>query len=163
RRESTDTEQESADLAAQLERRSGSRETGRSVVSNDQLRNEEEALKQAELELERRRAEVQAAKRKAEAETKRKAAEEAQRQLEEETKRRALEEEQCLAELEAMRQRGRAAVDERARRAEELNAEISALRKYEAKHLGHIADAEARIRIQEEACHRAEDAARERR
>jgi len=59
------TEQELADLAAQLERRSTLRETGRAVVSDDQLRKEEEALKRAELELERRRAEVQAAKRKA--------------------------------------------------------------------------------------------------
>ena len=144
--EPTKTEQELADLAAQLERRSAPRETGRSVVSDDQLRKKEEALNRAERELERRRAEVQAAKRKAEAETKRRVAEEARRQLEEETQRRASDEEQRLAELEAMRQRARAAVHERARRAEELNAEISALRKYEEEHLGHIAEAEARIR-----------------
>ncbi len=157
------TDQELADLAAQLERRSAPRDTGRPVVSDDQLRKEEEALNRAERELERRRAEVQAGKRKAEAETKRRAADEARRQLEEETQRRTLEEEQRLAELEGIRQRARAAVHERERKAEELNAEIAALRKYEEEHLIHIAEAEARIRIQDEACHRAEDAAKERR
>jgi len=101
--EPTKAEQELADLAAQLERRSAPRDTGRPVVSDDQLRKEEEALNRAERELERRRVEVQAAKRKAEAETKRRAAEEARRQLEEETRRRAKEEEQRLAELEAIR------------------------------------------------------------
>src|SRR5881394_2588239 len=93
--EPTKAEQELADLAAQLERRSAPRDAGRPVVSDDQLRKEEEALN---------RAEGQAAKRKAEAETKRSAAEEAQRQLEEETRRRAKEEEQRLAELDAIRQ-----------------------------------------------------------
>ena len=38
------TEQELADLAAQLERRSAPRDTGRSVVSDDQLRKEEEGF-----------------------------------------------------------------------------------------------------------------------
>src|SRR2546430_6980275 len=146
--EPTKTEQELADLAAQLERRSAPRETGRSVVSDDQLRKEEEALNRAEQELERRRAEVQAAKREAEAEAKRRAADEARRQLEEETQRRTLEEEQRLAELEGIRQRARAAVHERARKAEERNAEIAALRKYEEKHLIHIAETEVRIRVQ---------------
>src|SRR5437870_3060970 len=58
------TEQALTDLDAQLERRSARRDTGQSVVSNDQLCKEEEALNRAERELERRRAEVQAAKRK---------------------------------------------------------------------------------------------------
>src|SRR5437764_6867834 len=128
RPEPTKTEQELADLAAELERRSAPRDTGRWVVSDDQLRKEEEALNRAERELERRRVEVQAAKRKAEAETKRRAAEEARRQLEEETQRRASEEEERLAELEAMRQSARAAVHERARRAEERKDRDSARR-----------------------------------
>src|SRR5438094_10033734 len=57
--EPTKTEQELADLARQLERRSAPRDTGGPVVSDDQLRQEEEALNRAERELERRRAEAQ--------------------------------------------------------------------------------------------------------
>ena len=69
-----DAGQSPADLAAQLERRSKAGALEQAIVADDDLRAEEEALKQAELELERRRAEVQAAKKKAEAEAHRRAA-----------------------------------------------------------------------------------------
>src|SRR5882762_5024684 len=45
------------DLAAQLERRSQARPFAPAIIADDDLRAEEEALKQAELELERRRTE----------------------------------------------------------------------------------------------------------
>src|SRR5712691_662661 len=61
-----ETAETPSDLEARLERRSRAREMERSLAADD-LRKEEEALKQAEQELERRRAEVQAARQKAEA------------------------------------------------------------------------------------------------
>ena len=91
-----DPEQSPADLEAQLERRSKARAFAEAVAADD-LRAEEEALKQAELELERRRAEVQAAKKKAEVEAHRRAAEEARRREEEEAHLRAAAEERRLA------------------------------------------------------------------
>jgi hypothetical protein len=57
----TEVKQFPNDVEVQLERGSISRSTEDPVVSEDDLREEEEALKKAELEVERRRAEVKAA------------------------------------------------------------------------------------------------------
>src|SRR2546430_12405395 len=89
--------EETADLAAALERRTSTRTVEHAFVAVDELRKEEEALRKAEAELERRRAEVQAAKKKAEDDAKRRAFEESRRQLEAETQKKAEEENQRLA------------------------------------------------------------------
>ena len=77
------------DLEAMLERRNAQRAIDEAVISTDDLRKEEEALRRAQEELERRRHEVEAAKRRAEDEAKRKAAESQRRAIEAETQRRA--------------------------------------------------------------------------
>src|SRR5882762_6684760 len=118
----TEPEQTSADLAAQLERRSQARPLEPAVIADDDLRTEEEALKQAELELERRRAEVQAAKKKAEAEAHLRAVEEARRCEEEDVHLRAVAEEQQLAELRAIREVAEAAAQARADKLKLLQA-----------------------------------------
>src|ERR1043166_5048052 len=80
------------DLEARLERRAAPRTSESLFAPVDELREVEEEIKQAEAELERRRNEVQAAKRRAEEDAKRRAFEQAKRQLEIENQRRAQEE-----------------------------------------------------------------------
>src|ERR1044071_8293123 len=65
-----------ADLELSLERRATPRGAEHQFVAVDQLRQEEEELERVEAELDRRRAEVAAAKKKAEDEAKRRAFEE---------------------------------------------------------------------------------------
>src|SRR5207253_451041 len=89
------------------------------LSEDERLRKEEEALRAAERELELRRTEVQAARRKAEEEIQRKAAEAERRQAEAEALRRKIEEEQRLADLQAIRKNAEAAAKERARKEQE--------------------------------------------
>jgi len=150
-----DPPQSQGDLAAQLERRSQARPFEHAVVADDDLRAEEEALRQAELELERRRAEVQAAKKKAGAEVHRRAAEEKHRREEEETQQR-------VTELLAIRKKAEAAAQERARELDQLTAEVGALRASEQEAIKRIQEADANIRAQAESLRHAEAEAKRR-
>ena len=140
-----------ADLGAQLERRSSARSMEPAEVSDDILRQEEEALRQAEVELERRRADVQAARKKAKEDAQRRAVEEARRLEEAEALRRAEAEEQRIAELLAVREKAAAAARERAQLLEQLHAELDSLHKAETEQRELIALAEARLGSQEAA------------
>src|SRR6266404_8426340 len=150
-----------ADLEAQLERRTASRGHDASFVNVDEFRKKEEELKNAEAELDRRRAEVQAARRKAEEEARRKAFEESRRQIQAETERRAREEEARLAELQTLREDAQAASQQRALTARELSATLNVLRTAEQEELKRIENIQTHIVEQEDFCRRLESDAKE--
>src|SRR5438552_537542 len=154
--------QSPGEVEPQLERSSSARAFEPAAVAGNDLRAEEEALKQAELELERRRAEVQAAKKKAELEAHRKTAEEAHRRAQEESHHREVAEQQHLAELVAIRMKAEAAAQERAHKLEQLTAEIDALRASEQAELRHIEEVDANLRAQQESCKHVEAEAKRR-
>src|SRR6266853_4254721 len=121
----TNAEPTGADLETRLDRRSKMKEFVPAVVGDD-LRAEEESLRQAELELDRRRVEVRAAKKRAEAEADRRAIEAARRLEEEEAHRRSVADEKRLAELVALNRMAEAEARERAKKLEQLKVEIDA-------------------------------------
>jgi hypothetical protein len=116
-----------ADVTGSVERGSASRRAAQDFLPVAELQRIEDELRQAEAELDRRRAEVAAAKQNAEDEARRRAFDESRRELEAATRKRAAEEEQRLAALQSLRDQAEVAAREREYQQRELNAAIQTL------------------------------------